>query len=72
MEARLRERVSPSCSAELPADEALVAQEIVRAAARSDITEEVTRFRAATWRTGARCPTGPSRAAASSTSCCRR
>ena len=32
-------------SAELPVDEALVAQEIVRAAARSDISEEVTRFR---------------------------
>ena len=30
----------------LPVDQAMVAQEIVRAAARSDITEEVTRFRA--------------------------
>jgi uncharacterized protein YicC (UPF0701 family) len=29
----------------LPVDEALVAQEIVRTAARSDISEEVTRFR---------------------------
>jgi uncharacterized protein (TIGR00255 family) len=29
----------------LPVDQAMVAQEIVRAAARSDITEEVTRFR---------------------------
>jgi uncharacterized protein (TIGR00255 family) len=44
VEARLRERVR-EISAELPVDEALVAQEIVRMAARSDITEEVTRFR---------------------------
>jgi uncharacterized protein (TIGR00255 family) len=44
VEARLRERVR-EISAELPVDEGLVAQEIVRAAARSDITEEVTRFR---------------------------
>jgi uncharacterized protein (TIGR00255 family) len=44
VEARLRERVR-EISAELPVDEALVAQEIVRTAARSDITEEVTRFR---------------------------
>jgi uncharacterized protein (TIGR00255 family) len=44
VEARLRERVR-DISAELPVDEALVAQEIVRAAARSDISEEVTRFR---------------------------
>jgi uncharacterized protein (TIGR00255 family) len=44
VEARLRERVR-EISAELPVDEALVAQEIVRAAARSDISEEVTRFR---------------------------
>ncbi len=34
-------RLAPS----MPVDEALVAQEIVRTAARSDITEEVTRFR---------------------------
>ena len=33
-------------SAELPVDQAMIAQEIVRAAARSDISEEVTRFRA--------------------------
>jgi uncharacterized protein (TIGR00255 family) len=32
--------------AELPVDQASVAQEIVRAAQRSDISEEVTRFRA--------------------------
>jgi uncharacterized protein (TIGR00255 family) len=44
VEARLRERVK-EIGAELPVDEALVAQEIVRAAARSDISEEVTRFR---------------------------
>ena len=44
VEARLHERVR-EISAELPVDEALVAQEIVRAAARSDISEEVTRFR---------------------------
>ena len=45
VEARLRERVA-EISAELPVDQAMVAQEIVRAAARSDISEEVTRFRA--------------------------
>ena len=44
VETRLRERVR-EISAELPVDETLVAQEIVRAAARSDISEEVTRFR---------------------------
>jgi len=30
----------------LPVDQAMIAQEIVRAAQRSDISEEVTRFRA--------------------------
>ena len=45
VEARLRERVA-EISAELPVDQAMLAQEIVRAAARSDISEEVTRFRA--------------------------
>jgi len=45
LEGRLHERVS-EISAELPVDQAMVAQEIVRAAARSDISEEVTRFRA--------------------------
>ena len=45
LESRLHERVS-EISAELPVDQAMVAQEIVRAAARSDISEEVTRFRA--------------------------
>jgi uncharacterized protein (TIGR00255 family) len=44
VEARLRERVR-EIGAELPVDETLLAQEIVRAAARSDISEEVTRFR---------------------------
>jgi uncharacterized protein (TIGR00255 family) len=45
LEARLRERVS-ELGLELPVDQAMIAQEIVRAAARSDISEEVTRFRA--------------------------
>jgi uncharacterized protein (TIGR00255 family) len=45
VEARLRERAA-EISSELPVDQAMLAQEIVRAAARSDISEEVTRFRA--------------------------
>jgi len=45
MEDRLRERVR-ELRAELQADETVVAQEIVRTAARSDISEEVARFRA--------------------------
>jgi uncharacterized protein (TIGR00255 family) len=45
LERRLQERVR-EISAELPVDQAMVAQEVVRAAARSDISEEVTRFRA--------------------------
>jgi uncharacterized protein (TIGR00255 family) len=45
MEARLAERVK-ELRAELQADEIAVAQEIVRVAARSDISEEVERFRA--------------------------
>jgi len=51
LEARLRERIE-ELNLELPVDHAMIAQEIVRAAARSDITEEVTRFRAhlAHWR----------------------
>ncbi len=44
VEARLHERIA-EISAELPVDQAMLAQEVVRAAARSDITEEVTRFR---------------------------
>jgi uncharacterized protein (TIGR00255 family) len=51
LEGRLRERID-ELSLELPVDHAMIAQEIVRAAARSDISEEVTRFRAhlAHWR----------------------
>jgi uncharacterized protein (TIGR00255 family) len=45
LEARLHDRVA-EIGRELPVDQAMIAQEIVRAAARSDITEEVTRFRA--------------------------
>jgi len=45
MERRLTERVR-ELRADLEADEAAVAQEIVRMAARSDISEEVARFRA--------------------------
>jgi uncharacterized protein (TIGR00255 family) len=45
LEARLRDRVQ-EITLELPVDEAMIAQEIVRAAARSDVSEEVTRFRA--------------------------
>jgi uncharacterized protein (TIGR00255 family) len=45
VEMRLRDRVA-EISAEVPVDQAMLAQEIVRAAARSDISEEVTRFRA--------------------------
>lgn len=45
VEARLHERVR-EISQELPVDQAMIAQEIVRAAARSDISEETTRFRA--------------------------
>ncbi len=63
---------SAEISRELPVDQAMIAQEIVRAAARSDISEEVTRFRAhlAHWDGAGRRPT--SRAAASSISCSRR
>jgi uncharacterized protein (TIGR00255 family) len=44
MEQRLTERVM-QLRADLQADETAVAQEIVRTAARSDISEEVSRFR---------------------------
>ena len=44
VEARLLERVR-EIRLEVPADETLVAQEVVRLAARSDVTEEVTRLR---------------------------
>jgi uncharacterized protein (TIGR00255 family) len=45
LEARLTERIE-ELRLELPIDQAMIAQEIVRAAARSDISEEITRFRA--------------------------
>jgi uncharacterized protein (TIGR00255 family) len=45
LEARLQERIR-DISFELPVDQAMLAQEIVRVAAKSDISEEVTRFRA--------------------------
>jgi uncharacterized protein (TIGR00255 family) len=45
LETRLRERID-ELRLELPIDQAMIAQEIVRAAARSDISEEITRFRA--------------------------
>jgi uncharacterized protein (TIGR00255 family) len=45
LEARLHDRIA-ELSAELPVDQAMIAQEIVRVAGRSDISEEVTRFRA--------------------------
>jgi uncharacterized protein (TIGR00255 family) len=44
LEQRLAERVA-QLRADLQADEIAVAQEIVRTAARSDISEEVARFR---------------------------
>ncbi len=45
LQARLQERVD-EISHDLPVDEAMIAQEIVRTVQRSDISEEVTRFRA--------------------------
>ena len=45
LEARLQERIR-EIGLEIPVDEAMIAQEIVRAAGRSDISEELTRFRA--------------------------
>ncbi len=45
LEARLQDRIR-EISMDLPVDEAMIAQEIVRTVQRSDITEEVTRFRA--------------------------
>jgi uncharacterized protein (TIGR00255 family) len=45
LETRLAERVR-ELGRDMPADPAAIAQEIVRTAARSDISEEVTRFRA--------------------------
>jgi uncharacterized protein (TIGR00255 family) len=45
LQERLHERVR-ELSVELPVDQAMIAQEVVRVAGRSDISEEVTRFRA--------------------------
>jgi uncharacterized protein (TIGR00255 family) len=45
LEARLHERVR-EIGLQVPVDETMIAQEIVRTAQRSDISEEVTRFRA--------------------------
>jgi uncharacterized protein (TIGR00255 family) len=45
LEARLHERIR-EIGFELPVDQAMLAQEIVRMAGKSDISEEVTRFRA--------------------------
>ncbi|MBI3048790.1 MAG: YicC family protein [Acidobacteria bacterium] len=45
LERRLQDRIR-DISFELPVDQAMIAQEIVRAAARSDISEELARFRA--------------------------
>ena len=44
LEARLADRVK-ELSLQLPVDQAMVAQEIVRTAQRSDVSEEVSRFR---------------------------
>jgi uncharacterized protein (TIGR00255 family) len=44
LEQRLSERVK-ELSLQLPVDQAMVAQEIVRTAQRSDVSEEVSRFR---------------------------
>ena len=44
LETRLLERAR-EVAAQLPLDQALLAQEVVRVAQRSDITEEITRFR---------------------------
>ena len=54
------------------ADEALVAQEIAKFVGRSDITEEVVRFRGHLEHWQALSDGRRSRAAASSISCCRR
>jgi uncharacterized protein (TIGR00255 family) len=44
LEARLHERIR-EISLELPVDQAMIAQEVVRVAGRSDISEEIERFR---------------------------
>ena len=70
LEARLLERARELAGA-LPIDQAALSQEVVRVAQRSDISEEVTRFHGhlAHWDA---LSAAPSRAAASSISCCRR
>ncbi|OFW16800.1 MAG: YicC family protein [Acidobacteria bacterium RIFCSPLOWO2_12_FULL_67_14] len=45
LEQRLQERIR-ELTFELPVDQAMIAQEIIRVAGRSDISEELTRFRA--------------------------
>ena len=52
LEARLLDRIR-EIRLELPVDQAMIAQEVVRVAGRSDISEEITRFRAhlAHWQT---------------------
>jgi uncharacterized protein (TIGR00255 family) len=70
LQARLQERIR-DLELELPVDQAMIAQEIVRAASRSDISGR-SRASAPISRTGARSPTAASRAAASWISCCRR
>jgi len=45
LEARLQERIR-EISFDVPVDQAMIAQEIIRMAGRSDISEEITRFRA--------------------------
>jgi uncharacterized protein (TIGR00255 family) len=45
LEERLQARIR-ELGLELPVDEAMIAQEVVRVAGRSDVSEEVTRFRA--------------------------
>jgi uncharacterized protein (TIGR00255 family) len=45
LESRLQERVR-ELSLDLPVDEAMLAQEIIRTVQKSDISEEITRFRA--------------------------
>jgi uncharacterized protein (TIGR00255 family) len=67
LEARLGERVK-ELLATVPGDPIAVAQEIVRVAQRSDISEASV----VTSRTGRRSPRAPSRAGASWISCCRR
>ena len=70
VQARLQERVR-ELRADALADETAVAQEIAKFVGRSDITEEVVRFRGHLehWRA---LSDSPSRAAASWTSCSRR